>query len=131
MGRIFLTISLITTTLAVASGCSSVVTHNSNGEAVTMSQEAFSQYLEQVFRYHNQVMSELIESSDDRSDQTSSQNWLLADAEKKMVALCEPLNEIVSESLSGENVGLKLNMGLVDSVPACEEASKRVDDLLP
>jgi hypothetical protein len=48
-----------------------------------------------------------------------------------MVNVCEPLNEMVSETLSGGSTGLKLKMKLADAVPACEEASQAVEDLIP
>ncbi len=117
--------------VAVLPGCSTITTHDSAGEAVTMSQEEFAQYVEHVFRYHNQVMSELIESAEDRAGQNAAETRRLDAAEKSMVDACEPLNEIVSESLSGEEVGLTLKMDLADTVPACEAASKAVEELIP
>ncbi len=96
-----------------------------------MTEEEFSHYVEHVFRYHNQVMSELMENSVERADQTTSEEVRLSTAEKKMVKACESLNEVVSESLSGENVGLQLKLDLVDAVPACEKASQEVEELMP
>ncbi|MDD1649438.1 MAG: hypothetical protein LUO80_03465 [Methylococcaceae bacterium] len=115
----------------VLAGCSTITTHKSTGEEIVMTREEFEQYVEHVFRYHNQVMSELIESAEDRTELSVTEARQFTAAEKNMDTACEPLNEVVSKSLSGENVGLKLKMDLVDAVPACEEASKVVDDLLP
>lgn len=117
--------------VAMLSGCSTITTHKSSGEEIVMTREEFEQYVEHVFRYHNQVMSELIEAADERPDQDPQEKRLLNAAETKMVSACQALNEVVSESLSGENVGLNLKLDLVDTVPACEEASKAVDDLMP
>lgn len=111
--------------------CSTVTTHRSNGEAIVMTKAEFEKYVEHVFRYHNQVMSELIEMSVDPPDQDLSEARRLMLAEKQMVSACRALNEVVSEALSGENVGLRLQLDLVDSVPACEEASHAVEDLIP
>ena len=113
------------------SGCTTVVAHKSSGEELVMTQDEFAKYTEQVFKYHNQVMTDLIEAAGDRSEQEAREARELNAAEKKMVTVCEPLNEIVSESLSGESVGLKLKTELLDTVPACEEATKTVDKLIP
>lgn len=116
---------------ALASGCATITTHSSTGKEIVMTREEFEQYVEHVFRYHNQVMSDLIENAIDRPEQSPHDLQVLNLAEKKMVTACQPLNEVVSESLSGENVGLTLKMELIDTVPACEAASKAVDDLMP
>jgi hypothetical protein len=112
-------------------GCSGIHTHKASGEEIVMTQEEFSQYVEHVFRYHNQVMSELMEASADRPELESNEASELNTAEKKMLSACEPLNEVVSESLSGETVGINLKLDLADAVPACENASKQVEDLIP
>lgn len=96
-----------------------------------MSQEEFEKYVEQVFRYHNQVMNDLIETAPDRVAQSPDESKKLDAAESRMVMTCRILNEIVTESMSGENPGLKLKLDLIDSVPACEAASRTVDDLMP
>jgi len=96
-----------------------------------MTEEEFSKYVEHVFRYHNQVMSELMENSIDRAEQASAEERRLSTAEKNMVKACESLNEVVSETLSGENVGLQLKLDLVDAAPACEKASREVEELMP
>lgn len=95
-----------------------------------MSQEEFGQYVEHVFRYHNQIMAELIESAADRTERSSKTYKDLTLAEKNMVTVCEPLNEVVTETLSGQNVGLQLKMKLVEAAPACEAATQAVDKLV-
>jgi len=47
-----------------------------------------------------------------------------------MVTVCEPLNEVVTETLSGQNIGLQLKMKLAEAVPACESATQIVDKLI-
>ncbi len=95
-----------------------------------MTQEEFAKYVEHVFRYHNQVMAELIESASDRTEQSSRTFKELTFAEKHMVTVCEPLNEVVTETLSGQNIGLQLKMKLVEAAPACESATQIVDKLI-
>ena len=121
-------LALLTPVLA---GCTTITTHKTTGEAIVMTPEAFEKYVEHVFRYHNQVMSELIAAGDERPDQPRDEDRRLSAAEKKMITACQPLNEVVSESLSGENVGLQMRLDLVETVPACEEASKAVEELMP
>ena len=111
--------------------CSGIHTHKASGEEIVMTQEEFSQYVEHVFRYHNQVMAELMEAAVDRPELESNEASELNAAEKKMLSACEPLNEVVSESLSGETVGINLKLDLVDAAPDCENASKKVEDLIP
>ena len=95
-----------------------------------MTQEEFSKYVEHVFRYHNQIMAELIENAPDQTERNSRNYRDLTSAEKNMVTVCEPLNEVVTETLSGKNIGLQLKMKLVEAVPACESATQVVDKLI-
>lgn len=117
--------------LCLLAACTTITTHKPSGEEIVMTQEEFARYVEHVFRFHNQVMGELIEVGDERKDEDTDEIARLEAAEKKMVRVCEPLNELVSETLSGENVGLQLKLDLIDAVPACEEASQTVEDLIP
>ena len=110
--------------------CSTVTTRKSSGEEVTMTQEEFAKYVEHIFRYHNQVMAELIESASDQPEQSDRLFKELTRAEKQMVTVCEPLNEVVTESLAGESIGLTLKMKLAEAAPACESATQIVDKLL-
>lgn len=96
-----------------------------------MSQDEFEKYVENVFRYHNQVMNDLIETAADRVTQSPEESKKLDAAEARMILTCQVLNEIVTEAMSGENPGLKLKLDLIESVPDCEAASKTVDDLMP
>ena len=117
--------------LALISGCMSITTHKKNGEEVVMSQKEFELYVEKVFRYHNQVMNELLESSEDVMEQHPMDAKKLKAAEKKMIESCHPLNEVVSESLAGGSASIQVKMELATTVPACEEATESVDQLMP
>lgn len=102
-----------------------------SGETVVMSPDEFGKYVEDVFRYHNQVMNELIEAAEDRDEQDTDEARALSAAEARMIESCRPLNDVISEALSGNRVGLGTEMNLVDTVPACEEATHTVDELIP
>lgn len=112
-------------------GCISVTTHTADGKKLVMSQEEFSKYVERVFRYHNQVMNDLIEAAEERGEQDPDEAEALSSAEATMIKTCRSLNEVVAESLSGKSVGLQTEMELVQTVPECEAASQVVDDLIP
>lgn len=112
-------------------GCSGIHTHRPNGEEIVMSQDEFTKYAEDVFRHHNQVMAELIDADSDRSELDSDESKKLKTAEKQMVSSCQPLNDIVAEEMSGEQVGIDLKLDVIDAVPACEAATLHVEDLIP
>lgn len=115
--------------LLALSACFIVKPHGS--DELVMSREEFGKYVERVFRYHNQVMNELIESEADRGELDHDEDAELSAAEARMIELCRPLNEAVAAELTGESVGLVTELGLVESVPACENASHEVEDLMP
>jgi hypothetical protein len=108
-----------------------VTTQNPGHLRTVMTQEEFAAYVERVFRYHNQVMNSLIEAAEARSEQDSDEARELSAAETRMIRTCQPLNDVVSESLSGKSLGLQTELELADTVPACEEASQAVEDLIP
>lgn len=116
--------------MVILAGCLSVHKH-SGGQDFVMTQEEFGKYVEQVFRYHNQVMSDLINAADKRVELDQADASELDSAEAKMIETCGPLNDVVSESLTGQSVGLVTQMGLSKTVPECEEASHIVEDLIP
>lgn len=121
---------IVTTVLSIAIVACTWVTKRS-GETVLMSEDEFGKYVENVFRYHNQVMNNLIQIVGDGTDPETEQSKALSAAEAKMIEICRPLNDVVAEALSGKSVGLETEMSLVDTVPACEEASHVVDEMIP
>lgn len=115
-------------------GCSLITVHTPNGDTRTMSQREFAEYVEQVFRYHNQVVNEIIElsnSSDDSDDLDEEESAELAKEEARMIQVCASLNEVVSESMTGQDTDFRAKLRLVDAVPECEAATRKVEDLLP
>lgn len=119
--------ALLVALAAALDGCAAIATHGVNGEPMTLSQEEFARYVERVFRHHNQVMNALIEAGD--TEDTG--DGALPAAEARMTEACAPLNEVVSESLSGASADLQTQMALIDAVPACEAATRTVEGLLP
>lgn len=95
-----------------------------------MSEEEFASYFEDAFRYHNQVMNELIEFASDLKDHSPRDTSRLPMAEKEMISACEPLNEAVTETLEGHDLSLKIKLRLADAVPECRRASEVVDQLI-
>ena len=75
-------------------------------------------------------MSELIEFASDLRDHPGRDYQALAKAEKRMITECEPLNEVVTETLAGQSIGLKLKLQLAEAVPNCRAATERVDKLI-
>jgi hypothetical protein len=114
----------------ILAACSSIKTHTPDGQTWVMSEAEFSAYVEHVFRYHNQVVNSLIEASYAPEDSDRSGRTDLARAETRMLEACAPLNEVVSDSLSGRNSGLRAKLRLIDTAPACEGATRSVEALL-
>jgi len=111
--------------------CSLITVHTPAGDTRTMSQREFAEYVEHVFRYHNQIVDELIEASGTSDDSEDERSAELAKEEAHMLQVCASLNEVVSESMSGHDTAFGAKMGLVDAVPECEAATRKVEDLLP
>lgn len=128
MNRLFPAVFILTSLLAA--GCASIRTHRPSGEEVLMSEEEFSSYFEEAFRYHNQVMNELIEFTSEMKEHPAENLKKLADAEKEMITACEPLNEAVTETLEGHGLSLSLKLVLAEAVPACRGASATVERFL-
>jgi hypothetical protein len=108
-----------------------IVKPRDSAQNLVMNQEEFGKYVEQVFRYHNQVMNELIEAAESRNELEPEDAKQLSAAEANMIELCHPLNDVVAGHLTGESIGLATEIGLANTVPACEEASHLVEDLIP
>lgn len=115
-------------------GCSLITVHTPGGDTRRMNQREFSEYVEQVFRYHNQIVNEIIDltnSSGDTDELDEEESAELAKEEARMIQVCASLNEIVSESMTGQDTDFRAKLRLIDAVPECEAATRRVEDLLP
>jgi hypothetical protein len=104
--------------------------HTPSGKEIEMSPEEFTQYIESVYRHQNQVTTKLIGSVGDFDADVDEPAQVTA-AVRKMVRVCEPFSKIVSQILLTELTGKGPNLELANSVPACDAASKEVEELLP
>lgn len=105
-------------------------TRDDSGNPVRLTTEEFAEYVETVFRYHNGVVNELIlvTSLSDDPDLVLPQPLLTA--EKLMVAKCQALNEMASATIEGRELSQWRKLLLIDHVPACSVASRRVEELI-
>ena len=110
--------------------CSGVNTFNAQGEPVRMSREEFAEYVESTFRYHNRVVSELI-TVFSMSEEDIPFPPALIRAEDDMTARCKPINDMVSAKIEGRPQTLWAKLQLLNNVPLCEAATRRVEQMIP
>jgi hypothetical protein len=91
-----------------------------------MSDAEFAAYFERVFRHHNAVVNESMYSY----SIAASGDDPIAKAEIKMDHACQPLNEAASAAAGGETPSFWANMELLNAVPECEAATRRLEKLL-
>jgi hypothetical protein len=117
--------------LVILTACSQVQVRYPDGRTEYQSREEFAAYVEQVFRYQNRVLNDLIVySSLVESDEFFSDPELLL-AERTMARECRALIDAVAARLEGGEPGFFQKLSLPASVPACEQASRRLELLLP
>lgn len=115
----------------VLAGCSSVQVRHPDGHSEYQSRDEFAAYVERVFRYHNRVVNDLIVASSLSGDLDLDEASPLVRAEDAMADACRPLNDTVSATIEGRELGLFQKLQMPSAVPACEAASRRVEALLP
>jgi hypothetical protein len=114
------------------SACAYIHTTTPTGLPLDMTQAEFSAYVEQVFRHHNMVYNTLItELALENPDYSETESAELHKAEKNMLSVCAPLNDVVSAQAEGRKLDMAVYMKLASSVPACEAATEHVEDLIP
>jgi hypothetical protein len=113
----------------MAFGCTSIRTSTLEAGDVTMTKEQFAAHIEHVFRYHNGVMDDLINSHNGLAGSGDSGS-AISEAEGLMDAACEPLNEVVAAESVSEDAGFETMRRLPQAVPECEAASRSVEVLL-
>ncbi len=119
---------LLAAGLILCAGCSSIHTKTPEGEPVVMNEADFAAYFEHVFRHHNNVVNELLYVSTGNLD---GGNDPMSAAEMKMDHACQPLNEIAAAAAGGQPADFWTKMQLMDAVPECEAATRRLEKLLP
>jgi hypothetical protein len=90
--------------------------------------EEFARYVESVFKFQNQMTSQvmmLLEAGDDLSNY---EEILLA--EQHMQEICKPLNEYAARENDGLSIGLLLRRRVEKSAVACNKAAHQVDSYL-
>ncbi len=117
-------------TLVIWLSACGVNTRDEAGNHVRLTTEEFASYVERVFRHHNGVVNELILATSLSDDPDLMLPPTLLSAERKMVADCQPLNEMVSATIEGRELSRWKQLLLIDRVPACSQSSQRVEKLI-
>ena len=94
-----------------------------------MTRKQFAAHVEHVFRYHNEVMNELITHADELPAERNDADALRT-AEENMDMACAPLNEIASAEIMAESASFWTKRKLPRAVPACEAATHHLEGLL-
>jgi hypothetical protein len=121
---------LISAMLAV-SACSSVQVRYPDGSIEYKSKDEFAHYMEAVFRHHNRVVNELIIATALMHETELEAASPLVRAEEAAAQSCRPLNDAVSATIEGRELGFFEKLQLPEAVPACDEATRRLEALLP
>ncbi len=116
---------------ALTTSCSSVQVRYPDGSIETRSRADFKAYVEQVFRYHNRVVNDLILATSLLDTEELDSASPLVRAEEAMAHACQPLNDVVAASIEGREIGFFHKLQLPEAVPACEAASRKLEALLP
>lgn len=114
----------------VLGACTGVNTRTADGEPVRMNREAFADYAEQTFRYHNRVVNDLITATS-FGDEALLEDTTLIRAEERMAHRCQPLNNMVSATIEGRELSYWAKIRLLDAVPECAAASRAVEARIP
>lgn len=123
-------VGLIVIVTITLSACAGVNTRTAEGEPIRMSHEEFAEYVESTFRHHNSVVSELITVFSMSEDDIPFDPKLIR-AEEDMAARCQPLNEVVSATIEGRELSFWAKLQLLNYVPLCEAATRRVERIIP
>ena len=122
---------IVAASLVLLTGCATVIMHSPSGKTIELTPEEFTHYIAQVNTLHAQVSGKLIRSTGDFAEDDFDEPAHLTAAARKMVRACEPFETIVAESLLMEVTGQPPNLENANSVPACEEATQAVREMLP
>lgn len=118
-------------TLATLTACSSVQVHYPDGTTVYKSKEEFERYVEEVFRFHNSVVNDLIIAISLVEDGEIKvvDDW--ERAEEVMTDACRPLIEAVTAKMEKHEIGFFHKLKLLSAVSACEVESRKFKAMLP
>jgi len=82
-----------------------------------------------VFRYHNQLVSQLILHYSEPS-LTDSQLAELEQAEVLMIKACKPLNQVAANVRDGHKAGVKQRLNVPRALSRCKKQTNAVEQLL-
>ena len=125
--KALLAVTAMFMSLVLCSACTSIPTKTPDGVPVFMDQNEFTAYVERVFRHHNNVVNESLFAT---TDALNDKNDPVLKAEMSMDHACQPLNEVVSATATGQPVDFSMKMKLGEAVPACEAATRTLEQLL-
>ncbi|MGR9044345.1 MAG: hypothetical protein ACU83N_03555 [Gammaproteobacteria bacterium] len=111
------------TLMALLSGCTLPFVGGYGENDLT--KEEFVSYAESVFKFQNQMTSQvmmLLETEEDLNDIDE-----ILQAEQQMHRICEPLNEYAVRERDDLSVSLFLRRRVEKSVAACDKAARRVE----
>ena len=111
--------------------CGMVQVRYPDGTTEYQSVDEFAAYVEEVFRYHNRVVNDLIVATSLMGEEELDEEAPLVQAEEKMAAVCQPLNQAVSAIIEGRELGFFHKLQIPEAAPACAAASKQLEALLP
>lgn len=84
---------------------------------------AFAQRVENVFKFQNSVTNAVMLLDDEPTD-------AILEAEEKMHAACEPLDEYASREIDGLSADFSLQKRVEQTAISCEKAAKQLQTLL-
>ena len=87
--------------IASVIGCASVQVRYPNGSTEYKTKDDFAVYVEEVFRYHNGVVDDLITAAAFMDEGSLDEDSPLVRAEETMSDTCWPLNDAVSATIEG------------------------------
>jgi hypothetical protein len=110
----------------LAAGCAIT---SADGERMRPGSDAFSDYVESVFRRQNQVATDLALALEDEPDDTARYS-ALEDAELELLQACRTLNELAEASRGGDEPGGLGALKRARLAPDCERATEEAAALL-
>ncbi|MGR9088082.1 MAG: hypothetical protein ACU841_13535 [Gammaproteobacteria bacterium] len=116
---------LLSVVFALSSGCASPFagTYGVMGQ----SREEFEHYVEKVFRFQNEMTSEVMMLL---ANSEAGNHEQLLRSEQAMHQTCLPLNEYVSREIDGLRIPFSLRRNVAKSTVDCEHAAHEVKALL-
>lgn len=115
---------------AMLSACATVSATVPGDKAVATGREDFRGHVESVFRFQNQVASDLITRYELMADPTIQPSVELLAAEDRMQESCRYLNEVVAISIDGKEPDLGLKLNLMKTIDDCDADAHKLASLL-